>query len=576
MAQRGLQTHPLVVRRLEVLRTRDVTRRMRRVTLTGPQLATFDHPAGRQPAFTSPAFDDHVKIVFAEGDLDEALPVQLSHGIEWPASSSRVTRDYTPRRLEAETAELDLDFVLGHDGPASQWAERVQPGAPLWIVGPKSSTVLPDDLDWIWLLGDETALPAIARFLEERPTDVPARVVVTVESPDARLPLATRPGDTVTWIEAPAHDGTALQAAVLDHTPPAGTGYVWAGAESRALLPIRRHLARELGMPKSHLNLTGYWHHREDAAHEARPEADAGPLRWLATRAALRLGVLDAVARGARTEEIAERIGVRAARLAPLLAVLEVAGLVKAGGSGRWSLGEQGEALLGDEHAREEYDGFEAEMLLSLLSLDEALTADVPSWQAHYGRTLHETALESPAHYEELVDGAGSLAFVLDALAADPSWNEIDRAGLTGPGAGAVATALAAREVAAELVVMEDRGPLAAVRDEAGDLPVLWHEGFVPCDTAVAALALEHRTDAEAVRLLRDLGEVTSSVVLVESLRADALGPREADRALLRLAASGAAPRDGDAVARLAEEAGWSVDGGTVLGWGYETITLRR
>src|SRR5690606_4612979 len=91
MAQRGLRTLPLVVRRLQVVRIREVTTRMLRVTLTGEQLEAFEHPAGPQPAFASPAFDDHVKIVFAPAsDMEAALPVQLSHGIEWPASSTRI------------------------------------------------------------------------------------------------------------------------------------------------------------------------------------------------------------------------------------------------------------------------------------------------------------------------------------------------------------------------------------------------------------------------------------------------------------------------------------------------------
>ncbi|HEY1175086.1 MAG TPA: siderophore-interacting protein, partial [Phytomonospora sp.] len=158
MALRGFTTHPLVVRRLTVLRTRAVTPRMRRITLTGAQLRSFDAGGAHQPAFASTAFDDHVKLVWSEGgDVAAALPVQLPHGIEWPPCPERIARDYTPRRFDPQTGELDLDFVVHGHGPAVTWAERAEPGDVLHIVGPKSSTVLPGGLDWIVLAGDETA-----------------------------------------------------------------------------------------------------------------------------------------------------------------------------------------------------------------------------------------------------------------------------------------------------------------------------------------------------------------------------------------------------------------------------------
>ena len=100
MAQHDLIVHPLVLRSVRVAAVTDLSPRMRRVTLTGEELGAFTRDGIPLPAFASPGFDDHVKLIFAaDGDLAAALPVQLPHGIEWGASESRQGRDYTPDDL---------------------------------------------------------------------------------------------------------------------------------------------------------------------------------------------------------------------------------------------------------------------------------------------------------------------------------------------------------------------------------------------------------------------------------------------------------------------------------------------
>ena len=64
-------------------------------------------------------------------------------------------------------------------------------GDPVWIAGPRGSMVIPRAFDWYRLVGDETALPAIARRLEERPATARVIVVAEVEDADNELALAT-------------------------------------------------------------------------------------------------------------------------------------------------------------------------------------------------------------------------------------------------------------------------------------------------------------------------------------------------------------------------------------------------
>ncbi|MEB4616466.1 siderophore-interacting protein, partial [Leucobacter sp. M11] len=97
----------------------------------------------------------------------------------------------------------------------------------LHLAGPKSTVVLPDEIDWVLLAGDETALPAIARFLEERPVPAPVRVVIELGDPAARQELSLRDGDTIEWVVTAPGEASRLADAVraLDWWP--GGPYAW-------------------------------------------------------------------------------------------------------------------------------------------------------------------------------------------------------------------------------------------------------------------------------------------------------------------------------------------------------------
>ncbi|WP_435735956.1 siderophore-interacting protein [Cellulosimicrobium sp. PMB13] len=618
MAQHRLRTHPLVLRHVEVARVVDVTPRMRRLTLVGPELGAFERDHLPMPAFAAPGFDDHVKLIFAaDGDIEAALPVQRAHGIDWPPSSQRQGRDYTPRRVDPVAGELDLDVVLHGDGPAAAWAAAAVPGSDVWFVGPKASTVWPDDVAWALLGGDETALPAIGRFLDERPVDVPVQVVVHVADEAARQDLALRAGDTVRWVVAPEGDRAALDDAVraLDWWP--GQAYAWAAAESRALLPVRRHLVRERGLDRSHVDVTGYWHLEpvsddgsagaptgaavgaavggmagavvtasaapSDAAVRsgAAPAAPVGvpsPVPWLATRAALQLGLLDALGTGPRdVDDLAGALSVPPGTVTALAGVLAGVGIVVVDGPAL-RLGDAGEELLDDEHEREEYEGHEADLVLALAGLAPAQRAGVPAWQQARGRTLRAEVEHDAARAAELVEHADVLAYVLTGLASWPAWDGATKVAVGGPGAVVVAERLGDVADVESVTVVEETVPLAVLREAAGHAPDgparVFSTSWPASDVAVSALGAAHRTDAEMVALLTTLRATAPRVLLVEDFAPDGLSPHAAEHALLALAATGAPPRTPDDVARIAGLAGWDVARHEPLGWGVEVVEL--
>lgn len=605
MAHHDLRTHPLVVRRVQVLRATDVTPRMRRVTLGGDQLSAFRSAGLDLPAFTCPGFDDHVKLIFsATGDVEGTLPVQRTLSIDWPPSEHRRGRDYTPRRWDEAAGELDLDLVLHGEGPAASWARTAQPGDDLWFVGPKSSTVLPADVDRFVLAGDETALPAIGRFLDERPHPAPAHLVVQVAEESARQELALGPHDTIRWVVE--EDPEALEPAVRSMPWPDGRAYVWIAGESRSLLPLRRWLRHDRGLPTSHTSVTGYWTAQTAAARARARRADITPLDpvpWLATRAAVELGLLDTLGEHPEPiDAVATRLRVDATALAPLVDYLAHVDVLAAehddAGARLVRLGARGTVLQSDEHARESYfgPGHGGDVLPALLALADAVTGRRAAWQVTHGATRAESLAADPELFHEQMHEAETLAFVARGVLALDAWQGSGSIALTGPGAVTLARAAVEARDAEQggpttpgdaesrrpgLRISPRRAPEALLRDEAADLcPV---EDVARADLAVSVLEAQPRDDAEVTALLADLASVADRCLVVEEAVPDVPGlagsagtGRAVRQALLTYGTTGASPRDVAELTAFAEAAGWTIRHVERLGWDYVVLDLGR
>ncbi|MGO4761642.1 siderophore-interacting protein [Cupriavidus sp. 2KB_3] len=258
--------HPLKMRLLQVLRTQLVSPQLLRVTLGGDDLADF----------TSGSFDDHIKVFFpAPGAERPVLPVVGPDGIVFPEGQPRPqARDYTPRRYDPVARELDIEFVLHGDGPASTWAAQARAGQYLGVGGPRGSFVIPAEFDWHLLIGDDTALPAIARRVEELGPDAQVIVVAEVTSAKAQIPLAVGPRAQVHWLhredqpEVRVPEGSLLAPALQSVNLPAGEGYVWAAGEGAAMRAVRQHLVGERGVDKARIRASAYWKRGNAAVHE--------------------------------------------------------------------------------------------------------------------------------------------------------------------------------------------------------------------------------------------------------------------------------------------------------------------
>ena len=227
--------HELKRREVVVARVETLSPHFRSVTFAGAALADF----------LSASFDDHVKFM-----LD--LP-----------GGERVMRDYTPRRFDAAQRELTLEFALHGEGPAADWARHAKPGDRATIGGPRGSFIIPLDYAWHLLVGDETALPAIARRLEELPPD--ARVTVLLQADAADQRRFNRSAHTrVQWLDS----GEQLIAAVRMLALPPGEGYAWCAGEARLVAQLRSILVAEKGHDRHAIRAAAYWKQGAAAHHE--------------------------------------------------------------------------------------------------------------------------------------------------------------------------------------------------------------------------------------------------------------------------------------------------------------------
>ncbi len=263
-ASRAVTVHPYTLRRLEVVRTSDVTPGMRRVTLAGEELSAFTSVNGFVvPEFHSDGFDDSVRLFFPlPGESRPVLPIQTDGSLTFPKSPRPLSKVYTVRRWDQQAGELDIDFVKHGTGMAATWADRAQPGDVMHIAGPVTSRSIPFGADWLLLAGDDTALPAIARFLEELPADARAQVFIEIAERAHQLPLRELPGVTVTWLSRHGADaGTTnlLLDAVQAATWWEGDAFAWIAAEQAAVRDLRRHLVEDRSLAKRNIDFTGYW-----------------------------------------------------------------------------------------------------------------------------------------------------------------------------------------------------------------------------------------------------------------------------------------------------------------------------
>ncbi len=248
-----------------VRRTERLSASMIRVVVGGPALAAFA---------PSPCADSYVKVVFVHPDAPRPLPRTEDDRVDLeavraslpPEHAPRI-RSYTVRHFDAATHELTLDFVVhGDAGIAGPWAATARPGDEVLLMGPGGGYSPDPGAERHLLVGDASALPAIAVALEQLPPTAVGHVVVEVHDERDEITLTPPPGVALTWVhhadEAP---GTRLVDAVRALPWEGGDVHAFVHGEAGAVKELRRYLRAERAMSMDRLSISGYWRLGVDA-----------------------------------------------------------------------------------------------------------------------------------------------------------------------------------------------------------------------------------------------------------------------------------------------------------------------
>ncbi|MFC7931580.1 SIP domain-containing protein [Streptomyces cinereoruber] len=611
---RSVVTFPIVLRELTVLRAENLTPGMRRLTLGGPQLDAFVKDGLELPALRTEGFDDHVKFFFADETGRLVLPRQQVSSLDW-SDGRPVAKDYTPVSHDPEKGEIVFDFVRHDGGVASTWAENAAPGDSAWIAGPKMSHSHPEGADWILVVGDETALPAIGRWLAEMPEGTKARVFIEVGEDSHRQELPTKADAEIVWLSrngAPAGTTDLLEQAVraADWLP--GTVFAWVAGEAVTLKGIRRHLATERGVPREQTHITGYWRRTapavpaaaealpdapavteedEDDAHERLHElTDLAPP--YAIRTAVTLGVFDLVDRGVRNAaELARGAGAHPATLRALLDYLVGIELLATDGEGNYSLTPISEELVEDDHSAEEYhlEGAEAAFDASLSGLLHTVRTGKAGYRTLAGRTLtEEMARESRIADTARAAVEDEARWIAPGVLRAHDWPSVTELTATGHGVATVVETLVKEfpELRARIVAMPSvlRVLREAIIDEEllPRIDLVAGSGAVPAGTRTLLMSrqLEWQDDEDAAHTLSEAAAslaADGTLLLVEQVATGDPEDMEAVLHHLRLkCAFGSGVRGAGEIEALAARAGLTVRSRTDVGWDHRLWTLER
>jgi NADPH-dependent ferric siderophore reductase len=207
---------------------------MVRVVLGGDDLA--DYP---QPEFT----DAYMKMTF-------------------PGPDGPVARRYSVRHWDPAARLITVDFVVhGDEGVAGPWAAQASAGDEVGVSTPGGAYRPDPEAAWHLMVGDESALPAIAASVEAVPAGAPAVVRLVCDGPEDEVELQS-PGalDIVWWHRRTADDPEALLPdAIRDLTFLRGPVHGFVHGEAGEVREVRRHLLGERGIERRLLSASGYW-----------------------------------------------------------------------------------------------------------------------------------------------------------------------------------------------------------------------------------------------------------------------------------------------------------------------------
>ncbi len=230
------------VRRAVVERVEDVTRRMRRVTLAGEELAGLAWAPGQQ-----------VRVLFRD-------PTHVRFWLS-PREFGDASRTYSLSSYDPDAGRYEL-IMLAHDGggPGARWARDVRVGDRIAVGAPEGKFLARVPSPYHLFVGEETAAVCFGAMLRALPADERVLGAVQADTPEDHLALPR--GEDLLRVErdgASASPSTALVDAVRSLVLPEEPGTAYLAGEAKTIQAVRRQLLDERGWTRASILTKPFW-----------------------------------------------------------------------------------------------------------------------------------------------------------------------------------------------------------------------------------------------------------------------------------------------------------------------------
>lgn len=208
----------------------------------------------------------HVRILVPPKGRQPVWPGYRADGrVAWPEGEDQLlVRVYTIRAVDPERRELWIDF-LQHPlpdikTPGADFARDCRPGDRLALLGPGGGGL--PAMDRMLMVGDESALPAIARIVAEVPAGTHMQVIIEVEDASEEQPLPTSGSIDIRWLHRKNYRadtrGILAEAAKAAIVAIGNEAFVWVACEKEDVRSIRAFLKSRKHDPKA-MYVAWYW-----------------------------------------------------------------------------------------------------------------------------------------------------------------------------------------------------------------------------------------------------------------------------------------------------------------------------
>lgn len=269
----GRPERPQVV--LEVINRVQISDHLIRLTFGGPGFKDF---------VDKDATDRYIKILFAKPELGLTRPYNMDELRErLPLEDLPVRRTYTVRHLDVEAGTIDVDFVVhGDEGLAGPWAYNAKIGDPVCFMGPGGIYAPKNEFDYHLLVGDETAIPAIAASVESMSEDMVGQVVIEVAGKGDEVEFSHPTGVDILWLHRGSSftpQATVLESAVRELPWPEGRVQIFSHGEREVMKRLRAYFYDERGVDRRDMSLSAYWAFgRAEDAFQAEKKTPVGKI----------------------------------------------------------------------------------------------------------------------------------------------------------------------------------------------------------------------------------------------------------------------------------------------------------